>query len=130
MPSGFRFALKAPQTITHFKRLQGAEEPTAHLLETAAALTIDRLLGPGIIDATRLVQLLSVNPARVLGLPGGSLAPGQPADITVLDLQKKKAVDPGRFATKGRNTPFTGWALKGWPVMTVVAGNVVFTELS
>jgi dihydroorotase len=99
-------------------------------LETAVALSIDRLLVPGIIDATRLVQLLSVNPARVLGLAGGSLAPGQPADITVLDLQKKKTVDPTRFATKGRNTPFSGWALKGWPVMTVVAGNVVFTELS
>jgi dihydroorotase len=99
-------------------------------LETAVALAIDRLLVPGIIDATRLVQLLSVNPARVLGLPGGSLAPGQPADVTVIDLQKKKSVDPARFATKGRNTPFSGWALKGWPVVTIVAGNVVFTELS
>jgi dihydroorotase len=99
-------------------------------LETAIPLAVDRLLAPGVIDATRFVQLFSVNPARVLGLPGGSLAPGEPADITVIDLQKKKSVEPARFATKGRNTPFAGWALKGWPVMTVVAGNVVFTELS
>jgi dihydroorotase len=99
-------------------------------LETAAALTIDRLLAPGLIDVTQLVQLFSVNPARVLGLPGGTLAAGSPADITVLDLQKKKTVDPGRFASKGRNTPFGGWALKGWPVMTIVGGNVVFSELS
>jgi dihydroorotase len=98
-------------------------------LETAVALSCDRLVGPGHIDLTRLVELLSVNPARILALPGGTLAPGSPADITVLDPAKKRAVDPARFATKGRNTPFGGWSLKGWPVMTVVGGSIVFTEL-
>jgi dihydroorotase len=77
-----------------------------------------------------MVQLLSVQPARTLGLPGGTLAVGVPADITVLDLGKKKSVDPSRFASKGRNTPFGGWSLKGWPVLTMVGGKVVWTELS
>ena len=98
-------------------------------LETAVALSIDKLLSPGVVDVAGLVRLLSSNPARILGLPGGTLAPGSPADVTVLDLGKKKAVDPNRFATKGRNTPFGGLSLKGWPVMTIVGGNVVFRDL-
>jgi dihydroorotase len=98
-------------------------------LETAVALSVDKLLAPGVVDVPGLVRLLSTNPARVLGLPGGTLAAGSPADVTVVDLGKKKTVDPNRFATKGRNTPFGGLALKGWPVMTIVGGNVVFREL-
>jgi dihydroorotase len=98
-------------------------------LETAVALSVDRLLTPGIVDLTGLVRLLSTQPAAILGLPGGTLAPGGIADVTVLDLGRKKTVDPNRFATKGRNTPFGGWSLKGWPVMTVVGGNVVFNDL-
>jgi len=56
------------------------------------------------------------------------LAPGAPADVTVLDPQKKRAVDPKHFASKGRNTPFAGWTLKGWPVMTIVGGKVVWRD--
>jgi dihydroorotase len=91
-------------------------------LETAVALCLDRLVAPGLIDLGRLVSLLSVNPARVLGLPGGSLAPGAPGDVTVLDLERRRKVDPERFESKGRNTPFAGWTLKGWPVATIVGG--------
>jgi dihydroorotase len=94
-------------------------------LETAVALCLDRLVGAGQIGLARLVELLSTNPARVLGLPGGSLAAGSPADVTLLDLERKASVDPVRFRSKSRNTPFSGWELKGWPVITVVAGRVV-----
>jgi dihydroorotase len=97
-------------------------------LETAVALCLDRLVGAKVIDLARLVELLSAGPARTLGLPGGMLAPGAPADVTVLDLQKKRAVEPARFASKGRNTPFGGWTLKGWPVMTVVGGRVAWRD--
>jgi dihydroorotase len=96
-------------------------------LETAVALCLDRLVGPGLLDLRQLVALLSTNPARVLGLPGGSLAPGSLADVTLLDLDRKRRVDPERFASKGRNTPFAGWTLKGWPVTTIVAGRVVWS---
>jgi dihydroorotase len=96
-------------------------------LETAVALCLDRLVGGGILDLTQLVSLLSTRPARVLGLPGGSLAPGSPADVTVLDLARRVKVDPSRFESKGRNTPFAGWSLKGGPALTLVAGRVVFS---
>jgi dihydroorotase len=97
-------------------------------LETAVALCLDRLVGGGVLDLSRLVALLSTNPARVLGLPGGSLAPGSPADLTVLDLERKRQVDPARFESKGRSTPFAGWILKGGPVMTIVGGTVVWKD--
>ena len=84
--------------------------------------------GSLIIDLPRLVALLSTNPARILGLPGGSLARGAPADVTVLDLARKRPVDPARFQSKGRNTPFGGWTLEGWPALTIVGGKVVWRD--
>ncbi len=97
-------------------------------LETAVSLCLDRLVGTRILELGQLVSLLSTRPARVLGLPGGSLAPGSPADVTVLDLERRVKVDPARFESKGRNTPFGGWSLKGGPVMTIVGGRVVFSS--
>ncbi len=97
-------------------------------LETAVPLCLDRLVASGQIGLPQLVVLLSTNPARVLGLPGGTLAPGSPADLTLLDLGKKRQVDPARFESKSRNTPFAGWALRGWPVMTIVAGRVAWKD--
>jgi dihydroorotase len=96
-------------------------------LETAVALCLDRLVGPGLLDLAQLVSLFSTRPAGVLGLPGGSLAPGSPADITVLDLSRRVVVDPARFESKGRNTPFAGWKLRGGPAATIVGGQVVWT---
>ena len=98
-------------------------------LETAVALCLDRLVGKGLVDLPRLVALLSTNPARVLDLPGGTLAPGSPGDVTLLDLGRKRQVDPARFESLGRNTPFAGWILKGWPVATIVAGRIVWDDL-
>jgi dihydroorotase len=97
-------------------------------LETAVALALDRLVGGGVLGLLRLVALLSTNPARVLGLPGGTLAPGAPADLTLIDLERKRQVDPVRFASKGRSTPFAGWILTGWPVATLVGARVVFDD--
>jgi dihydroorotase len=97
-------------------------------LETAVALCLDRLVGEGLLDLPRLVALLSTNPAQVLALPGGTLAPGSPADVTVLDLARKRPVEPARFESKGRNTPFGGFSLEGWPVMTIVEGRVVWKD--
>src|SRR5262249_5577484 len=97
-------------------------------LETAVALALDRLVNAGALDLSRLVALLSTNPARVLGLPRGSLAPGSPADLTLLDLERHRQADPLPLATHGRTTPFAGWILAGWPVATIVAGKVVFDD--
>ncbi len=97
-------------------------------LETAVSLCLDRLVRPGLIDLGRLVDLLSAGPARVLGLPGGSLAPGSIGDVTVIDLGRKVKVEPERFRSKGRHTPFAGWALRGAPVLTIVGGRMVWPE--
>jgi dihydroorotase len=93
-------------------------------LETAVALMLDRLVRPGLLALDTLVSRLSTDPARLLRLPGGSLAPGAPADITVLDLALEHTVDPARFRSKSRNTPFGGWTLTGGPVLTLVGGRV------
>ncbi|HXG03777.1 MAG TPA: dihydroorotase [Candidatus Binatia bacterium] len=97
-------------------------------LETAAGLLLDRFVRPGLLPLGTLVARLSTDPARVLNLPGGSLSPGAPGDVTILDLDRELTVDPTRFFSKGRNTPFAGWRLRGAPWMTIVAGKVVHTS--
>ncbi|MBI2527223.1 MAG: dihydroorotase [Candidatus Rokubacteria bacterium] len=94
-------------------------------LETAVPLLLDRLVRPGRLDLATFVARLSSGPARVLGLPGGSLASGAAADITILDLERPFAVDPGLFRSRSRNTPFRGLTGTGAPVMTIVGGTVV-----
>jgi dihydroorotase len=97
-------------------------------LETAVPLCLDRLVAAGLVELPRLVALLSTEPARVLGLPGGTLAPGSPADLTLLDLGRRRTVDPARFESKSRNTPFGGLTLRGWPAITIVGGRVVWKD--
>jgi dihydroorotase len=94
-------------------------------LETAVALLLDRLVRPGLVPLATLVSRLSRDPARLLGLPGGTLAPGAPADLTILDPERELTVEPARFHSKSRNTPFAGWTLRGGPWMTIVDGKVV-----
>ncbi|HEV2056029.1 MAG TPA: dihydroorotase [Methylomirabilota bacterium] len=94
-------------------------------LETAVPMLLDRLVRAGRMDLPTLVQRLSPGPARLLNLPGGSLAQGAPADITVLDLERAWTVEPARFHSRARNTPFGGFAGTGAPVMTIVGGKVV-----
>ena len=95
-------------------------------LETSVPLACDRLLHGGVIDASRLVELMSCNPRQILGLEGGHLGVGAPAHLTVLDLEAVKQVDGGRLKSKSQNTPFHGLQLKGWPTMTIVAGEIVW----
>ncbi len=95
-------------------------------LETAFALCHDGLVKPGVLDLTRLVQLLTAGPARALGLPGGTLAKGQPADITIVDPAEVRTVKPESFRGKSRNSPFVAMTLTGWPVATIVDGVIVF----
>ncbi len=94
-------------------------------LETTLSLCLDRLVGKGVIDLTRLVELLSTAPARLLGIPGGSLAPGAAGDVTLIDLEREVEVDPAYFRSRSRNTPFAGWKLRGASVGTIVGGRAV-----
>ena len=93
-------------------------------LETAVPLVMDRLVRAGIIDMKRMVELMAVNPARILGLEKGTLREGADADITVLDPDQVRTVDASRFESRSRNTPFGGWRLRGWPVLTIVGGRI------
>ena len=91
-------------------------------LETAVPLLLDRLARPGVVDLPTLVARLSTGPARLLNLPGGSLAPGAAADVTILDLERAFTVDPAAFQSRSRNTPFAGFTGIGAPWMTLVGG--------
>jgi dihydroorotase len=97
-------------------------------LETAVALSIDRLVHAGHIRLPRLVELLSVNPARILRVPGGTLRPGVPADITILAPERRTRVDARTFRSRSRNTPFDGWELRGAVAATLVGGRVLFAN--
>jgi dihydroorotase len=97
-------------------------------LETAVPLCLDRLVHTGVITLSRLVELLSSGPARVLKLPGGTLAEGAPADITILAPEASVTIDASAFRSKSKNTPFDGWTLKGAVAATIVGGRVVFTS--
>lgn len=91
-------------------------------LETTVSLCLDRLVRPGILSLSRLIELLSTGPASVFGLPGGTLRPGSPADVTLLNLDREVVVQASSFESKARNTPFDGWKLQGGPVGTIVGG--------
>ncbi len=94
-------------------------------LETAVASIMDGLVNRGLLDVPRMVELFTLGPAEVLGIDKGTLDVGADADITIIDPEAIKVVEPARFYSKGKNTPFKGQTLKGWPCMTIVGGNVV-----
>jgi len=97
-------------------------------LETAVPLVVSRLINPGVLSWSQAVAKLTVNPAKVLNLSAGTLSVGAPADLTIIDPEKEAVVDPDKFYSMGKNTPFKGWKLKGWPVLTMVNGQIVMQE--
>ena len=97
-------------------------------LETAVSVCLDRLVHAGHVTLSRLVELLSVHPARILGVPGGSLAVGAPADITVLSPDLPVTVAAESFRSLGRNTPFDGWSVRGGVIATIVGGRAVYVN--
>jgi dihydroorotase len=96
-------------------------------LETSLGLSL-KLVHDGVLTFSQLVAAMSTHPARILGVPGGTLAVGSPADVTLMDLNRKWTVDANTFASKSRNCPFHGWTLQGKAVMTIVGGKVVWEE--
>lgn len=95
-------------------------------LETALGLVLTHVVDEGVIDLAAMVERMSCQPARVFGLPGGTLAPGSVADVTVFDPEARWTVDPARFLSRSRNTPFVGWELRGQVRRTLVGGRTVF----
>ena len=97
-------------------------------LETALALTITHLVEPGHLSLARAVELWTDAPRRIFGLPEVSLEPGSQADLVLFDPTAEWVVDPSRFHTKGRNTPFAGWTLRGRVLATLLEGR--FTHVA
>jgi len=97
-------------------------------LETAVPLVVDRLVLSGIIDWMKVAETMSTNPAKILGVPGGTLQEGSVADVTIIDPECERSVDPRGFMSKGQNTPFTGWRLTGAPYATIVNGRTVMLD--
>jgi dihydroorotase len=97
-------------------------------LETAVSLCFDRLVHAGVIPLTRAIELLSVNPARILRVPGGALSEGAPADISILAPDLAVTVSAARMRSKSKNTPFDGWSLRGGVAATIVGGRVVYVN--
>jgi dihydroorotase len=97
-------------------------------LETAVSLCFDRLVHAGVVSLPRLVELLSVNPARILRVAGGSLAEGAPADISILAPDLRVTLSAASMRSKSRNTPFDGWTLRGGVAATIVGGRAVYVN--
>ncbi len=95
-------------------------------LETALGVNCTWLLHRGILSLPALVDCMTCKPARVFGLPGGTLRPGSLGDVTVFDPDRRWTVDPAQFRSKGRNTPYGGVELTGQARYTVVGGRVVY----
>lgn len=95
-------------------------------LETALSLSWEFLIRHDVISISRLVELLSTNPSRILKLGRGTLEVGSIADITLIDPGCEVTVKASTFKSKSRNSPFDGWKLHGGPVMTIVNGKIVY----
>ncbi|HSV30658.1 MAG TPA: dihydroorotase [Atribacteraceae bacterium] len=100
-------------------------------LDVAVPLYVKALVDEGVVDWIQLWRLMSANPAAFLGLrKKGALEEGMDADLTVVDPDTEWEVKVDRFESKGRNCPFDGWPLRGWPVYTVIGGRLMMSKRS
>ncbi len=95
-------------------------------LETSVALVISELVKPGVITPMQMAEKMSYNPAKVINIDKGSLAPGKDADIVIIDPQETYKIDASKFVTKGRNTPFDGREVSGAVNYTICDGEIVY----
>lgn len=98
-------------------------------LETFLPLCVTHLIEPGHLTWPQMLSKMTTNPAKVLGIDRGTLLPGRPADVTVIDPKAKWTIDKTAFKSKSRNTPFHGWPVTGRAVATVVAGEVKMSAI-
>ena len=118
----------APHTI--LEKDKGLENAPFGIvgLETAFPLIYTNFVDTGIASLHDIIKWFSLNPAKRLNLEYGKLLQGRIADLTIIDLNTEKEIKKDEFASKGKNTPFEGWVCKGWPVMTIVNGKIVYKD--
>lgn len=97
-------------------------------LETAVPITITELVRTGVLTPLQMVEKMSYNPAKILGIDRGELSPGKAADITIINPALEYEIDSNRFASKGKNTPFEGRHVYGKVMYTIVGGRIVYSE--
>jgi dihydroorotase len=95
-------------------------------LETALGIALEHLVHSGKINITRLIEMFTVNPARILSIPRGTLAVGAPADVTIFSTDRQWTYDVNKSLSKSRNSPFNGVSFRGGPVVTIVSGKIVW----
>jgi dihydroorotase len=95
-------------------------------LETMFPLTYSHLVEPGVITLARAIEMLTTAPSKIVGIDKGTLNEGAAADVAIFDIQTEKKVDVNQFKSRGKNSPFNGWNLKGWAQTTIVNGEVKY----
>ena len=93
-------------------------------LETLLPITVFGLIEPGHLTWVDVIRMLTIAPAKLLGIPKGTLRVGADADVTIIDPEMHWKIDPAAFYSKSRNTPYGGWDVKGRAVMTIVCGEI------
>ena len=96
-------------------------------LETLIPITVLGLIEPGHLSWPRVIEMLTVHPAALLGIPKGTLKPGADADVTLIDPDTRWTIDPSKFHSKSRNTPYGGWDVRGRAHTVIVGGEVRHT---
>jgi len=95
-------------------------------LETALPVLISQLIDHDVITWPQAIAALALRPAKILGLGLGTLEPGRPADVTVIDPATEWVIDAGQFRSKSRNCPFHGWKVRGRAAVTIVNGEIKY----
>ncbi len=95
-------------------------------LETLFPLTYSHLVEPGVITLSRAIEMLTTAPSKIVGIDKGTLSEGAVADVAIFDIQTEQKVDVSKFKSRGKNSPFNGWNLKGFAATTIVSGEVKF----
>lgn len=118
----------APHTVQ--EKSNGMEKAPFGIVgfETAFPLLYTQFVDTGKWTLAQLIDWLTVKPSKTFNLPYGTMEEGGIADLVLLDLGKEQEIDADAFLSKGKNTPFNGWACKGWPTMTLFGGQIVWQE--
>lgn len=118
----------APHTVQ--EKANGMEKAPFGIVgfETAFPLLYTKFVATGKWTLAQLIDWLTIKPSKTFNLPYGTMEEGGIADLVLLDLDKEQEIDAEAFLSKGKNTPFNGWACKGWPAMTIFGGQIVWQE--
>ena len=98
-------------------------------LETSVPLVLTKLVNTGKLELNDAIAKMTHIPSEILGIDRGTLSVDAVADVTLIDPKKLQIVDSDQFESKSKNTPFDGWELEGWPVMTIRGGEIMMSKI-